>query len=155
MLILNCFDSHPEEAWLSTSGHDCLRLQNTCRWPGCWLCCLRKDPALRIGGPVPGGRAKLACCWWESASVRRLADNVLCSGDTVPGAGTTLGKPWGAGGGASVAAPLPAVVGADPVESVLLPSRERLNRFGLRVKFATLLVTICCNELKKLMVSKS
>jgi hypothetical protein len=148
--------------------------------PGVVACCwfvFLKDPSRR-GGQVPGGSTSPG--GGGHSSVRRRVDRErLCGGVTVPGAGTTLGNPCRPLGpvcaaGLTITLPVDALLplvtvplelpvdpgvngGWLPVPSVLPSpeeSRLREKRFGLKLKLATLLVTYCCKELKKLILSK-
>jgi hypothetical protein len=177
---------YPDVACWSISGQDCLRRQNEngCLvMPAepvvaccCWLDFL-KDPSRR-GGLDPGGSTRPG--GGGHSRVRRRADSErLWGGVTVPGGGTTLGKPCSPLGpvciaGLTITLPADALLPLVTVPLVLpvgpgvnggwlplpsvLPSPEesrlREKRFGLRLRLATLLVTYCCKELKKLILSK-
>ena len=180
---------YPDVACWSTSGQDCLLRQNMSGCleipaePGVVACCwcgwdaFLKDPSRR-GGPVPGGNTSPGGGGHSSVRLRTERDRP-CGGVTVPGGGTTLGKPcsplgpvWAAGLTITLPADallppvttlleLPVSPGVNggwlPVPSVLPSAEEsrlREKRFGLRLKLATLLVTYCCKELKKLILSQ-
>lgn len=86
----------------------------------------------------------------------RVERERVCGDTTVPGGGTTLGKPCGVV--CWVAVLLVLVVEVTLPVELLLPvplasfesSRLKENLFGLRLKLATLFVTYSCRELKKL-----
>lgn len=175
-----CWSTSGQDCLLRQNMSGCLEMPVD---PGVVACCccwfvFLKDPSRR-GGPAPGGNTSPG--GGGHSRVRRRTDRErLWGGVTVPGGGTTLGNPCSKLGplcaaGLTITLPadallplvtapleLPAEPGVNggwlPVPSVLLSAEEsrlREKRFGLKLKFATLLVTYCCRELKKLIVSAS
>lgn len=125
-IIIRIISTYPDDAVWSISGHDCLRLQNAIGFLG-WDICLN-DPVLRgppdVLGPPP-----------------------LPWGVTIRGMQPTL--PVLAERLDDVATAAAATVASSPSGPDSLDSE---NRFGLKFKFATLLVTIWWRDVKKLIL---
>lgn len=143
---------------MSTSGQDGLRRQNIRGGRSLDPPLRRKDPT-RLGdvAPLPVAGCTVNPGAEVHSRVRLRVERERVCDVTVPGGGTTLGKPCGVACWAAVVLVLVVEVTLPvelllpvPLESPFESSRLNENLFGLRLKLATLFVTISCRELKKL-----